>query len=276
MRRNLIMAFALCFVAVTAFAQSRLNGKWETVRQKEDPQTAPYAQRQQSVRLEVSIDGAKASGSLEIGGLGGSFYVFQDGKVTGNKVEFKVDSQPYAPAWTIDMVDDNTVMISRGSLPLVGSNVLDLIGVPGTSGRAAPPIQVAAVANPQVSVPRNPVSPQADGKVSISGVVWDQTQALIPGATVTVTNVDTGEKVTTLGNDAARYGFSNLTPGKYTITAAVPAFKTGVASNLNIVNSEFVQNFTLELTGAAASVNPTAGTCDGNRIFWCAILHRGK
>ncbi len=265
MRRNFAMAFALCFVASTAFAQSRLNGKWETDRQKIDPQPTPYAQRQQNVRLEINIEGAKASGSLEIGGLGGSFYVFQDGKVTGNKVEFKVDSQPYAPTWTIELVDDSTVMLIRGDLPLVGNNVLDLLGVLGTQGQATRPVQVAVVTPPPIS-----------GRVSISGKLWDRTQALIPGVSVSVTNVDTGEKFTTLSNDVGRYDFSNLIPGKYTLTAVLPGFQAATVSDLNFVDSQLVQDITLELRGAPVAAKPMAGSCDGNRIAWCVVLHRGK
>jgi len=275
MRRNLALAFSLCFVAATAFAQSRLNGKWETDRQKIDPQTTPYTQRQQNVRLEVTIEGAKAAGSLEIGGLGGSFYVFQDGKVTGNKVEFR-DSQPYSPTWTIEMVDDNTIILTRGDLPLVGSNVLDLIAVLGTQAQPALPVQVAAANAPQVSVPRNPAVPQADGKVSISGNVWDKSQAMIPGVTVTVINLESGEKFTVLTNDVGRYGVSNLIPGKYTVTAFLPGFQTSTVSNLNIVDTQFVQDITLEVRGSTAAARPSPSTCEGNRIAWCATLHRGK
>jgi hypothetical protein len=58
----------------------------ETDRPKVDPQTAPYAQRQQNVRLEVSIEGAKRlPARWRLAGLGGSFYVFQDGKGKGQQ-----------------------------------------------------------------------------------------------------------------------------------------------------------------------------------------------
>ena len=276
MRRTLALTVMLCVTAAPAFAQNRLNGKWETDRQKVDPQTTPYSQRQQNVRLDVTVEGAKASGSLEIGGLGGTFYVFKDGKVTGNTVEFLAESQPYSPTWTIEMVDDNTVMLSRGGLPLVGSNVLDLIATLGTQGQPALPVQVASVAAPQVSAPGNPAVSQTNGKVSISGNVWDRTRANIPGVTVTISNLDTGEKFTGLSNDVGRYGFSDLTPGKYTITAALSGFQTGILSNLNIVDSPFVQNITLEVRGVQAAAKPSLGTCERSNNAWCVILHRGK
>jgi hypothetical protein len=125
LRRNLILAFLLCFMADSVFAQSRLTGKWQSDRTP-SAQTTNGASRNQSVQLQVSIDGDKASGTLDIGGLGGTFYVFQDSKVTGNKVQFLPDSRSELAMWAIELVDDNTVMLYREGLPLVGNNVLDL------------------------------------------------------------------------------------------------------------------------------------------------------
>jgi hypothetical protein len=57
---------------------------------------------------------------------------------------------------------------------------------------------------------------------SISGIVQDQSRALIPGVTITVTNDETGIALTTLTNEAGAYGFPSITPGKYTLSAALP------------------------------------------------------
>src|SRR5687767_15079888 len=61
---------------------------------------------------------------------------------------------------------------------------------------------------------------------SISGIVQDQSRALIPGVSVATTNVDTGVTSTTVTNEAGAYGFPSLTPGKYSISASLPGFKT--------------------------------------------------
>jgi hypothetical protein len=164
MRRSLALAFFLCLAAASGFAQSRLDGKWATDRPA-DPLTFTDAQRKQSVQLEVSIEDAKASGTLSIGGLGGTFYIFKDGKVAGNKVQFQLGLQDIEPTWTIEMVDDNTAMLSRGDLPLVGKDVLDLFPVMRGPGQPA-------------------LSAQVGAKVLISGIVQDTSKALIPGATV--------------------------------------------------------------------------------------------
>lgn len=273
MRRNLALSFFLCFAATSGFAQSRLEGKWETDRTT-DPFTITGVPRKQSVQLEVTVEGAKASGTLNLGGLGGTFYIFQDGKVTGNTVLFRPDSVSTLPMWTIEMVDDNTVMLYHGGLPLIGSNVLDRIAVLGGGDQPASNVHVAAVAIP-------PTSPSASlaqggGTASIRGTTQDQSKAVIPDVTVTATNVDTGVKLTTTTNDAGLYRFPGVVAGKYTMTASLPGFKTTTVSNLIIGDTEIQQDLTLEFPTSQAAVNPTAATCSGNGIMWCVLLHRTK
>jgi hypothetical protein len=144
MRRNFTLALLLGFIATTVLAQSRLNGKWETDRPA-DPLSITSAHRNQSAQLEVTIEADKASGTLNLGGLGGTFYMFQDARVTGNKVQFRPDSSSTLPMWTIEMVDDNTVMLYRGGLPLVGNNMLDRISVLRATSQPVSPLPAAAV-----------------------------------------------------------------------------------------------------------------------------------
>jgi hypothetical protein len=256
MRRSLALAFFLCLAAASGFAQSRLDGKWATDRPA-DPLTFTDAQRKQSVQLEVSIEDAKASGTLSIGGLGGTFYIFKDGKVAGNKVQFQLGLQDIEPTWTIEMVDDNTAMLSRGDLPLVGKDVLDLFPVMRGPGQPA-------------------LSAQVGAKVLISGIVQDTSKALIPSATVTATNLDTGVKLITVTDGAGLYAFA-MTPGKYALSASLPAaFKTATVSNLSIGATPILQDFTLELPTSGASANLSAASCNANGIVWCTLLHRAK
>lgn len=273
MRRNLALALFLGFVATTVPAQSRLNGKWETDRPA-DPPSITGAHRNQSAQLEVSIEGDKASGTLSLGGLGGTFYIFQDGKVTGNKVQFRPDSSPTLPIWTIEMVDDNTVMTYRGELPLVGNNVLALISPLGGVSQPVSPVPVAAVNSP--SVPTDSTIAQEGATASIGGSIQDQSNARIPGVTVTATNIDSGVTRTTTSNDSGIYRFPGVTTGKYTIIASLPGFKTTTVSNLNVGGAEIRQYLTLEFPAPRAAVNPTTASCGGNGIAWCALLHRTK
>lgn len=60
----------------------------------------------------------------------------------------------------------------------------------------------------------------------INGTVHDQTAALVPGATVTVTQVDTGVVTTTTANGEGIFVFSTLPVGTYTLNITAPGFDT--------------------------------------------------
>jgi hypothetical protein len=271
MRRNLFLAVFFCFAATSAPAQNRMNGKWETDRPAIS-QATPNSSRSQSVQLEMTVDGDKASGALSLGGLGGTFYVFQNGKVTGNKVQFQPDSNPALPIWTVELVDDNTVTLYRGSLPLVGNNVLDLLNVLGAMSGRVPAVQSGPVRNP-ASGAATPNGQSATAG-SIQGVTQDRSNALIPGVTVTATNLESGVKATVTTDDAGGYRFVYLLPGTYTLTASLSGFAPAVVSNLRVSDAEIRQNLTLELPTPPASVSPASCTAGGPA--WCSVLHRAK
>src|SRR5262245_27625790 len=88
---------------------------------------------------------------------------------------------------------------------------------------------------------------QGGGNASISGIVQDQSKALIPGVSVTVTNVDTGVTLTTLSNETGAYGFPSVAPGKYSLYAALPGFRTTTFNGLTIGNAQVRQDITLEV-----------------------------
>ena len=62
----------------------------------------------------------------------------------------------------------------------------------------------------------------------ISGVVKDDTGGVVPGATVTATQVNTQTPHTTV-TDAAASTFANLPAGRYNITAELQGFKKAVS-----------------------------------------------
>ena len=59
----------------------------------------------------------------------------------------------------------------------------------------------------------------------IRGRVLDPQQAAVPGATVRVTNQETGTFRETLSNSDGAYFIAALAPGSYTLVAEVPGFK---------------------------------------------------
>ncbi len=65
---------------------------------------------------------------------------------------------------------------------------------------------------------------------SISGVVTDSTGAVVPGATVTITNLATKSSQTLTTNDQGLYEAPFMLPATYKITAAAPGFSTSVVN----------------------------------------------
>jgi hypothetical protein len=93
---------------------------------------------------------------------------------------------------------------------------------------------------------------------SISGIVQDNTKALIPGVTITLTNTETAVSVTALTNDSGAYAFPSTLPGKYSVTATLNGFRTATFKDLDIGRTQVRQDFTLEVATAATSLEVTA------------------
>src|SRR5688572_15623973 len=90
----------------------------------------------------------------------------------------------------------------------------------------------------------------------LGGVVTDQTNALIPGVTITVLNTDTGVSNTAITNESGAYNFPSLQPGQaYRVTASLPGFQTKVVNNLPLpASTNNRQDFQLQVGGAATTV----------------------
>ena len=81
---------------------------------------------------------------------------------------------------------------------------------------------------------------------TILGTVEDQSRAVIPGASVTVTNVDTGIRRTVVTDSAGRYHVPTLIPGNYEIQAQAAGFQTELRKGVQLtVGSEIVIRLTL-------------------------------
>ena len=72
------------------------------------------------------------------------------------------------------------------------------------------------------------------GTGSISGVVEDESGAVIPGVSVTVTNVDTGIRSSLPTDASGRYHVPSLVPGHYEIQARVTGFETGIRRGIQL------------------------------------------
>src|SRR6266581_4711643 len=121
-----------------------------------------------------------------------------------------------------------------------------------------------------------PATAQTDG--SISGVIRDASGAVIPGATVTVTNPATNQVRSAISNEAGVYNFPVLQPGKYNIKVELPGFRTITQNDVELqVQFAARIDFTLQVgdvsqtvevegtTALIATENATVGTVIENR-----------
>src|SRR5881394_1181226 len=94
---------------------------------------------------------------------------------------------------------------------------------------------------------------------TVGGTVSDATRALIPGVTITTTNVATGIVTAVVSNEAGAYQFASLQTGTYTISAELPGFRTQTYNNFTLGVSQQVRlNFTLQVGSVAQAVEVTA------------------
>jgi hypothetical protein len=89
------------------------------------------------------------------------------------------------------------------------------------------------------------------GAANIGGVVKDESGAVLPGVTVTVTNTATGRAQTLVTGDDGKYRAVQLVPGPYEITAELQGFGTLKRAIVLVVGSEA----TLDLGLSVASLN---------------------
>ena len=92
------------------------------------------------------------------------------------------------------------------------------------------------------------------GRGTIFGTVTDATGAVVPGATITITNIATNVVTTTITNDSGYFSMPNLQVGNYSVAAVKEGFKKRVQSGLTLeVDQKAQADLTLE-TGAVTEV----------------------
>jgi len=104
----------------------------------------------------------------------------------------------------------------------------------------------------------------------IVGTVSDPSKAAIPGASITITNTQTGVKYHATTNQTGYYSTNALIPGTYTVTGESKGFQTLVVGPVKVdVNSTVAVNMTLKVGAVAQSIqvqavapliNTTSGT----------------
>ena len=94
---------------------------------------------------------------------------------------------------------------------------------------------------------------QATG--AITGTITDPTGAVIPGAKVTATRIETGVSQSTVATAAGTYTIPNLVVGTYDVTAEGQGFKAASATGVTLDVSQTRQvDFKLTLMGVESTV----------------------
>ena len=75
---------------------------------------------------------------------------------------------------------------------------------------------------------------------SFKGYVRDATGAVVPNATVTLVNQNTGVQIKTVTDSAGLYQFLDLNPATYRISAAVQGFRTTEVKDLTLLVDQIV------------------------------------
>jgi hypothetical protein len=89
----------------------------------------------------------------------------------------------------------------------------------------------------------------------LSGVVYDSSEAVLPGVAVTVTNKDTGVTRTSFTDRDGRYAILALPPGTYRVRAELSGFAPQVLEDVALMLGSSVDvNFVLALAGVQEQV----------------------
>ncbi|NYF51331.1 TonB-dependent receptor [Tunturiibacter gelidoferens] len=125
------------------------------------------------------------------------------------------------------------------------------------------------------------VTAHAQFRASIQGTVADPEGAVIPSATLTLTDNDTGRALTATSNDSGVYNFNALPSDHFTLTADAKGFKQQIIKDVHIIPEQSnAINITMALgdTSLSVTVNgdqisaletetaSTSGTVDSNQI----------
>ncbi len=103
------------------------------------------------------------------------------------------------------------------------------------------------------------ISAQTGTTGQIAGSVTDQSGGVIPGASITITQVETGAKRTVVSTDDGNYRALNLAIGVYSVVITKAGYKETSVSNV-VVNVDNItrQDVSLQTGGVSEVVNITA------------------
>ena len=93
----------------------------------------------------------------------------------------------------------------------------------------------------------------------VNGTITDTTGAVLPGTSVSLSNIATGVEVTTKSNASGFFVFVNVQPGNFTLVIEQTGFKTAVLPAFNVgVNQTVTQNVSLQVGDVAETIEVVA------------------
>ena len=108
---------------------------------------------------------------------------------------------------------------------------------------------------------------------TLSGMVTDETAAVLPGVQVTVVNRETGNRRAVTTDAGGRFVLTQLAPGPYEVIATISGFDTlrrsgitlaiGQEATVNMVMKVGTVTQQVEVTGEASQVNATTSSVSG-------------
>src|SRR5260370_35837393 len=118
-------------------------------------------------------------------------------------------------------------------------------------------VVVCLVLIPNVLIPVAGFSQAGNGRMT--GTVTDATGAVLPGATVEVTNTETGDVFCIISTETGAYSAPNLPPGSYYISVSLPGFKTYTRTSLNLAAAQILKvDVPLEVGAAGETISVSA------------------
>jgi hypothetical protein len=96
---------------------------------------------------------------------------------------------------------------------------------------------------------------------TLNGIVSDESKGILPGATVTATDLETGRKYVSVSDNRGNYQIALLPPGLYRLQAELQGFATAEVPRAELlVGQNTTINFTMKLAGVQENVTVTGET----------------
>lgn len=113
---------------------------------------------------------------------------------------------------------------------------------------------------------------------SIQGTITDASGAVVPAASITITNQDTGQRLNLASTATGTYNSGALLPGTYAVTVDAPGFKTEKGTLTVEVGVTTAGNFKLEVgaTGVVVTVTEAALVVNTEQPAVQGVLNRAE